>query len=243
MTIEATEQQVMTEREASQLTEKIRITAHNYADARQKLAQYVAQAKAGSAHVVLGFDSWQAYLAATLGDEPMRLARDERPDMVRMLTEEGMSTRATAAVLGIDPKTARNDLQSTGDNSPVDKPRTSHGLDGKTRTHQPVVRNDPKPDEEQHNEEDAMATMTKGARPMDGSGRPVRQGVTRKDIQILQNIALGLSGYGIALEPLDKTGLDKSVTAEEASALHADLSQAIKIINRTIIQLRNRKDS
>ena len=41
MTIESTEQQVMTEREASQLTEKIRITAHNYADARQKLAQYV----------------------------------------------------------------------------------------------------------------------------------------------------------------------------------------------------------
>lgn len=263
MTIEATEQQVMTEREASQLTEKIRITAHNYADARQKLAQYVAQAKAGNAHLALGYASWTAYLSEVLGEEPMRLARGERQEMVQMLSAEGMSSRAIAPIVGTTDRTVRHDLAG-GKNFPPDSAevlststdphgdehradttvalKATVGMDGKTYQ-RPVVRNDPKPDDEQHNEKDAMATMTKETRPMDGSGRPVRQGVTRKDIQILQNIALGLSGYGIALEPLDKTGLDKSVTAEEASALHADLSQAIKIINRTIIQLRNRKDS
>lgn len=149
MTIEATEAQVMTEREATQLTEKIRITAHNYADARQKLTEYVAQAKAGSAHIALGKASWQAYLSEVLGEEPMRLARDVRPEMARLLSDQDLSTRAIGTLLGVHKDTVRNDLKATGENSPVDKPRVSHGLDGKTRTHQPAIRNDPKPDEEE----------------------------------------------------------------------------------------------
>lgn len=92
--------QVMSERDARRVTERIRIVAHNYTEAKAKLIQLVQEAKDGNAHEALGYPSWTAYLAETLGDEPMRLARDERQEMVKVLSAEGMSTRAIAPIVG-----------------------------------------------------------------------------------------------------------------------------------------------
>lgn len=135
MTIQATESPVMSEREATQLTEKIRITAHNYADARQKLTEYVAEAKAGSAHLALLYKSWTAYLSDVLGEEPMRLARGERQEMVQMLSAEGMSTRAIAPIVGATKSQVARDLGSAPNGT--DEPRTVESMDGITRTFQP----------------------------------------------------------------------------------------------------------
>lgn len=53
-------------------------------------------------------------LAHTAQAEPMRLARDERRDMVRVLSGEGMSTRAIASVVGVkSDSTVRADLAAT----------------------------------------------------------------------------------------------------------------------------------
>jgi len=123
----------LTEPEARKLTEKIRITAHNYADARQKLQQYVAEAKAGNAHLALGYASWTAYLSEVLGEEPMRLARGERQEMVQMLSAEGMSTRAIAPIVGATDRTVRYDLAEGGKNFP---PEPVQGMDGKTYARQ-----------------------------------------------------------------------------------------------------------
>lgn len=142
--------QTMSERDATQLTEKIRITAHNYADARQKLQAYVAEAKAGNAHLALGYASWTAYLSEVLGEEPMRLARGERQEMVQMLSAEGMSTRAIAPIVGADHVTVSRDLGRVANATPApalsDEPgpivkltgansaATVTGLDGKSYT-------------------------------------------------------------------------------------------------------------
>ena len=71
--------------------------------------------------------------------EPLRLARDERRELVGRLADEGMSTRAIAPIVGVDKDTVRRDLISTGANTPVDdaKPtvRTTEGRDGKNRTY------------------------------------------------------------------------------------------------------------
>lgn len=144
MTIEL---QVMDEREARRVTERIRIAAHNYSEARTKLMERVQEAKDGNAHIALDYASWQAYLAEVLGEEPMRLARDERQDMVKMLANEGMSTRAIAPIVGANFATVSRDLQATVAFATVDEPRVSHGLDGKTRTHQPRpdLTDDPEP--------------------------------------------------------------------------------------------------
>lgn len=134
----------LTEPQARKLTEKIRITAHNYADARQKLQQYVAEAKAGNAHLALGYASWTAYLSEVLGEEPMRLARGERQEMVQMLSAEGMSTRAIAPIVGASFKTVARDIEPSVSND-TDGPRTVESMDGITRTFQPRTEPQPEP--------------------------------------------------------------------------------------------------
>ena len=104
-------QHVMTEAEASRITEDIRHTAKSFTEYRARLMDAFDKAKAGNAHLALGYASWTAYLSEVLGEEPMRLARAERQDMVRMLSDEGMSTRAIAPIVGSSFKTVANDRE------------------------------------------------------------------------------------------------------------------------------------
>lgn len=120
----------MTEQEAQKLTERIRLTAVTFAESRTKLMDLVQEAKDGNAHLALGYASWTAYLAEVLGDEPMRLARGERQEMVQMLSAEGMSTRAIAPIVGTTHKTVVKDLQ---EHLVPEVPREPvQGMDGKT---------------------------------------------------------------------------------------------------------------
>ena len=78
---------------ARRLTERIRLIAQNVADNVEKLRELVAEAKDSNAHVALGYASWTAYLQDVFGDEPLRLARDVRQELVAELTAQGMSSR------------------------------------------------------------------------------------------------------------------------------------------------------
>lgn len=102
----------MSHAEAERLTERLRIAVVNYADARQKVQALIEQAQAGRAWEVLGFQSWTAYVSEVLGEQPMRLPREERREMVAMLSSTGMSTRAIAPVVGVSHMTASNDLNA-----------------------------------------------------------------------------------------------------------------------------------
>ena len=97
--------------EARRLTERIRLVAHTVAENMEKLQRLVTDAKNGNVHVQLGYASWTAYLADVLGETPMRLDRDNRQEMSRMLTDEGMSTRAAAKVLGVARNTIKSDIR------------------------------------------------------------------------------------------------------------------------------------
>lgn len=102
----------MSEEEAQKITEEIRYNAKSYAEYRDRLMSAVETAKAGNAHLALGYKSWTAYLSDVLGEKPMRLARGERQDMVRMLSAEGMSTRAIAPIVGASLDTVSRDRHS-----------------------------------------------------------------------------------------------------------------------------------
>jgi hypothetical protein len=125
---------------ARRLTERIRIAAANYTDAKAKVLRLVDRAKAGSAHLALGYKSWTAYLSDVLSDEPLRLAREDRRELVTRLADEGMSTRAIAPIVGASKSTVADDLaEPTVQNRTVDEPpapvvRTTTGLDGRERT-------------------------------------------------------------------------------------------------------------
>lgn len=98
--------------EARRITERIRVTAVTFAESRQRLIDLVQVAKDGQAHVALGYASWTGYLSEVLGEEPMRLTRDDRKEMVQLLAAEGMSTRAIAPIVGVSNKTVHQDLAS-----------------------------------------------------------------------------------------------------------------------------------
>ena len=124
----------MTEDDARRLTERIRLTAHTFAESRTKLIELVEEAKAGNAHAALGYASWTAYLSDVLGDEPLRLARDDRREMVAILSSEGMSTRAIAPIVGVSQATVAREVRAPESN---DSPVT--GMDGKTYAPKPDV--------------------------------------------------------------------------------------------------------
>ncbi len=129
---------------ARRLTERIRLAATNYTDAKAKVLGLVDEAKAGNAHIALGYKSWTAYLSDVLSDEPLRLARDERRELVGKLADEGMSTRSIAPIVGVDHVTVARDIESssTVSNATV---RTTEGRDGKVRTHASAGRFNPRP--------------------------------------------------------------------------------------------------
>lgn len=117
---------------ARRLTERIRIAAANFAEAKAKVLALVDEAKAGQAHVSLGYASWTAYLSDVLSDEPLRLARDERRELVTRLADEGMSTRAIAPIVGASQRTVADDIRSGEQSCSPTEPVPVTGLDGKT---------------------------------------------------------------------------------------------------------------
>lgn len=103
--------QTITADEARRLTERIRLTAHSARESIEKLHALVDEAKVGNAHLALGYSSWTAYLSDVMGEEPLRLARDQRQELVGFLAGEGMSTRAIAPIVGASFKTVARDLE------------------------------------------------------------------------------------------------------------------------------------
>lgn len=87
----------MSKTEAEALSIRISRLVAALRNGLDELHRLVAQAKAGNAHVALGYASWTAYLAATLGKEPLRLGREERQQLVGYLAGEGERPLASAA--------------------------------------------------------------------------------------------------------------------------------------------------
>lgn len=103
---------------ARRLTERIRLVAMTVGDNITKLKTLVAEAKESEVHVALGYASWTAYLSDVLGETPLMLERDVRRELVMELTEQGMSTRAIAPIVGVDQKTVVRDIAREAHASP-----------------------------------------------------------------------------------------------------------------------------
>lgn len=129
---------------ARRLTERIRLTAQTFAESRDRLMELVGEAKAGNAHLALGYDSWTAYLADVLGEEPLRLARDDRRELVGALSAEGMSTRAIAPIVGVNHSTVVRDLP-TGANAPVGRVMSRDGRERPSRAQPRQIEAAPEP--------------------------------------------------------------------------------------------------
>jgi transposase len=115
---------------AKALTERIRLTAQTTRERLQRLAELVEQARAGEVADVLGYASWTAYLADVLGGQ-MRLDGADRRELVGYLTDQGMSTRAIAPIVGASPKTVARDVAATRVSGDTPEAAAVTGRDGK----------------------------------------------------------------------------------------------------------------
>lgn len=103
---------------ARRITERIRYSAIGVRDGLEKLQTLMAEAQEGNAHELLGYASWTAYISEVMGEEPLRLARDERRDLVAWLSGQGMSTRAIAPIVGVSKDTVHRDIAGVSNETP-----------------------------------------------------------------------------------------------------------------------------
>lgn len=78
---------------------------------------------------MLDLQSWEALCDSRGWTRRVALPRPERQEIVGRLRQEGMSTRAIAAAVGVSHPTIQSDLKSTG----KDLPDEITSLDGRTR--------------------------------------------------------------------------------------------------------------
>lgn len=97
---------------ARKITERLRLQATNYQEAREKVISTLTEARDGGAADLLGYASWPAYIADVFSEEPLRLEADLRKPIAKELSEEGMSTRAIGKVLGVTPMQVSRDIHS-----------------------------------------------------------------------------------------------------------------------------------
>jgi hypothetical protein len=132
----------MSEAAARDLTEKIKAGI-------EATWQLVAEAYLKRADQALGYESWDHYIVAEFGSSPLRVPREDRPELIRSLRVKEMSLRAIATTLGVSERTVRRDLDDdTAANAAV--PATVVGLDGRRQParREPFWKNPgPSPDE------------------------------------------------------------------------------------------------
>lgn len=108
MTIE--QAAMMTADEARQATDRIRLALDRVSNAWADLGERIADAYQRRADLALGYGSWAEYADAEL--KPAEgLAAEVRRQLVGMLSQAGMSTRAIAPTVGVDGSTVRRDVQ------------------------------------------------------------------------------------------------------------------------------------
>jgi len=131
--------------EAERLTTRIQLRLGNIADNTEAILPMIEAARTGEAAQALGYASWTAYVSDKFGGTLARLGKAERLPFVELMADEGMSTRAIAAVLDVDHSTVVRDQNQVVQPAPPDREddadRRVTGVDGKSykATSKPVV--------------------------------------------------------------------------------------------------------
>ena len=150
----------LTQQEARELTDRIRVGLDT-------VWNDVAEAYTRVAHKALGYDSWDDYCATEFGSNRIKLPKEDRPEQIRSMYEQGVSIKAIVTATGVARNTVRNDLRQGGQ---IDPPERQLGQDGKTYTRpEPTVSERdwpevPEPEPERGNGENRHTDIINGTR-------------------------------------------------------------------------------
>jgi hypothetical protein len=115
----------LTEAEARELTDRIRANL-------EVTSELIVEAYVRRAWWALGYGSWDFYVISEFGSGPLRVPREDRPEMVRSLRAQQMSNRAIGTAMDVSERTVRRDLGDAGaaNAAPADEVTTVIGVDG-----------------------------------------------------------------------------------------------------------------
>ncbi|KNX38063.1 hypothetical protein [Luteipulveratus halotolerans] len=99
--------------EAERITNRISLRLDTIADNYTAVMPLIREAIERQAYAALGYASPGAYVSERFGDTLTRLGAPLRREVVRELTEAGLSTRAIAPVVGVTHKTVVKDRQAS----------------------------------------------------------------------------------------------------------------------------------
>jgi hypothetical protein len=133
---------------ATRITEKIQATIVSAREQLRVVEDLLREAQEGNAAEILGYKSWTEYVSHIFSQTPLRLEREDRIEVAKVLSRYGMSTRAIAPIIGSSNATVSRDINEDG--SPVtdvtpeegNPPATVTGLDGKAYS-RPEVQPEP----------------------------------------------------------------------------------------------------
>ena len=142
---------------AKTIDTEIRKTVQSIETDMEALYSLLAEAKSGSIHVALGFESWTAYMADAVTLRPKD--KLERKELVSLLSGEGLSTRAIAEITNTSQSTITRDVTEvdkgteSNDSVPIEDKKVT-GLNGVEKPAKKKSTPKPKADKKTDVEED-----------------------------------------------------------------------------------------
>lgn len=112
----------LTRVDAERLTTRIRLRLDTIADNYAAVMPLIREAIERRAYDALGYTGVSQYVSECFGDALSQLGVEVRREVVRELTEAGMSTRAIAPVVGVNNATVHRDLSRVAPATPVRTP-------------------------------------------------------------------------------------------------------------------------
>lgn len=205
----------LTRQEARELTDRIRVGLDT-------VWNDVAEAYTRVAHKALGYDSWDDYCATEFGSNRIKLPKEDRPEQIRSMFEQGVSIKAIVTATGVARNTVRNDLRQGGQ---FDPPAKQLGQDGKTYTRpEPTVSERDWPE----------VPEPEPASRVENRNTDLANGL-RNDSRMIANSYMD---YLIAVaKNLPKEGLDAECTEHVIKALRDNLADITEVTNRAIAQI------
>lgn len=130
---------------AAQLFAELR--AYKDEGERRRIPEVIAEIHRDRLWLALHYATWDDACDALMGGWRVQIPREDRREIVAELRDEGLSTRAIGAAIGVSEGTVRNDLAGAQDYAPDADPTPVTGLDGKTYTPKPATVIHIEPDE------------------------------------------------------------------------------------------------
>lgn len=246
--------EAMTRVEAERITARITDKLDAIADNLDQVMPLIREALTRGAWHALGYASPTAYVSERFAGALTRLPRDVRRPVVAELSGAGMSTRAIAPIVSVGHKTVARDLKAAGVSHDTPASETREHLNHETGELVPETLDD----FQRRVLTDAERTGTRV--PLTGPGsvatprttgldgksyprptdckqpepalampQPPKYGVRRGPAKVLERVTTALSGLVIATEGISDLS---TLTDEQADRATADLSKAIRELNR-----------